>query len=117
MLGKMGIWHGKFLDHSTRKQAVAADCRLSDLSPVISGVLQWKVIGPILFLLHISSIAREVSAETHITSYVDDTRANRSIADNNVDCDALQTDLEAIYRWAEQVNMVFNADKFEIIRY
>ena len=65
MLGKMGIWHGKFLDPSTRKQAVAADCRLSDLSPVISGVLQWKVIGPILFLLHISSIAREVSADTH----------------------------------------------------
>ena len=117
VLGKMGTWLGKFLDPSTRKQAVAVDGRLSDLSPVISGVPQGTVLGPILFLLHISSIAREVSEGTHITSYVDDTRANRSIADHNVDCDALQADLEAIYRWAEQVNMVFNADKFELIRY
>ena len=65
VLGKMQIWLGKFLDPSTRKQAVAVDGRLSDLSPVISGVPQGTVLGPILFLLHISSIAREVSSETH----------------------------------------------------
>ena len=115
--GRMGVWLGKFLDPATRKQAVAVEGRLSDLSPVISGVPQGTVLGPILFLLHISSIAREVSPGTHITSYVDDTRANRSIADTSVDCAALQSDLEAIYRWAEDVNMVFNSDKFELIRY
>ena len=114
--GRMGVWLGKFLDPATRKQAVAVEGRLSDLSPVISGVPQGTVLGPILFLLHISSIAREVSPGTHITSYVDDTRANRSIADTSVDCAALQSDLEAIYRWAEGVNMVFNSDKFELIR-
>jgi hypothetical protein len=84
---------GKFLDPSNRKQAVAVDGRLSGLSPVISGVPQGTVIGPILFLLHISCIAREVSPGTHITSYVDDTRDIRSIADINTDSDALQSDL------------------------
>ena len=29
----------------------------------------------------------------------------------------LQSDLEAIYRWAEDVNMVFNADTSEMLRY
>ena len=113
----MGVWLAKFLDPEFRKQAVAVDGRLSDLSRVISGVPQGTVLGPILFLLHISCIARDVSPETHITSYVDDTRANRSIADTGDDCAALQADLEAIYRWAEDVNMVFNADKlFEMLR-
>ena len=48
---------------------------------------------------------------------MDDTRANRSISDISVDSAQLQSDLEAIYRWAEDVNMVFNADKFELLRY
>ena len=30
---------------------------------------------------------------------------------------ALQEDLSTIYQWAEQVNMVFNSDKFECLRY
>ena len=117
VLGKMGVWLGKFLDSSSRKQSVAVEGRLSDPSPVISGVPQGTVLGPILFLLHISSIAREVSPVTHITSYVDDTRANRAICDPHSDCAALQSDLESIYRWAEEVNMIFNGDKFESLRY
>ena len=68
MLGKMGVWLAKFLDPEFRKQAVAVEGRLSDLSPVISGVPQGTVLGPILFLLHISCIARDVSPGTHITS-------------------------------------------------
>ena len=33
------------------------------------------------------------------------------------DCTALQSDLESIYQWAEDVAMVFNGDKFEALRY
>ena len=54
VLGKVGVWLGNFLDSKQRQQAVAVDGRLSSLSPVISGVPQGTVLGPILFLLHIS---------------------------------------------------------------
>ena len=117
VLGKVGVWLGRFLDSSRRKQAVAVEGRLSGLSDVISGVPQGTVLGPILFLLHISCIAREVSVESTVSSYVDDTRVTRGISNTPTDCMSLQQDLEAIYRWADHVNMVFNGDKFEMLRF
>ena len=117
VLGKVGCWLGAFLDSRTRKQAVVVNGRISTLSPVISGVPQGTVLGPVLFLLHIADIARSVSAGTKTSSYVDDTRANRCIRDPEVDCEVLQQDLASIYEWAEDVNMVFNADKFECLRF
>ena len=76
-----------------------------------------RALGPVLFLLHISDIAKGVSAGTSTTSYVDDTRASRCIRDKQADCAALQTDLASIYSWAAEVNMQFNSDKFESLRY
>ena len=73
--------------------------------------------GPVLFLLHIADIAKNVSAGTSVSSYVDDTRVQRSISDPNQDCKALQEDLKTIYAWAEKVNMTFNSEKFECVRY
>ena len=106
-----------FLDSNNRQQAVAVEGRISSLSPVISGVLQGTLLGPVLFLLHISDIARGVSAKTTTSSYVDDTRVNRCISDSDIDCQALQEDLASIYSWATDVNMTFNADKFECLRF
>ena len=52
-----------------------------------------------------------------MSSYVDDTRVTRCMANPLPDCQALQQDLQAVYRWAEDVNMVFNGDKFEVLRF
>ena len=117
VMGKLGCWLAAFLDSSKRQQAVAVEGRISSLSPVVSGVPQGTVLGPVLFLLHIADIAREVSIQTRTSSYVDDTRANRCIKDPIPDCQALQQDLESIYSWAEDVNMLFNSDKFECLRF
>ena len=75
------------------------------------------MLGPVLFLLPIADITSNVSAGTTTSSFVDDTRVQRSIADTNQDCRALQQDLATIYSWAERVNMTFNSDKFECLRY
>ena len=117
VLGKVGCWLGAFLDSAHRQQAVVVEGRLSSLSPVISGVPQGTVLGPILFLIHISDIARGVSATTTTSSYVDDTRVCRSMGNSDSDCQLLQNDLTSIYDWASDVNMTFNSDKFECLRY
>ena len=115
--GKIGCWLSAFLNSTHRQQAVVVDGRLSALSPVISGVPQGTVLGPVLFLIHISDIARGVTATTTTSSYVDDTRVSRSIVNATTDCQQLQDDLESIYKWASEVNMIFNSDKFECLRF
>ena len=74
-------------------------------------------MGPVLFLLHIADMARNVSAGTTINSFVDDTRVQRSIFSLDQDCRALQEELATIYSWTEKVNMTFNSEKFECVRY
>ena len=115
--GKVGCWLAAFLDPNRRSKAIAVDKQMSKLSSVISGVPQGTVLGPVLFLIHIADIAKDVSNETNTSSFADDTRARRSITDPVRDCAALQNDLETIYKWAERVNMKFNSDKFECLRF
>ena len=113
--GRVGCWIAAFLDSSSRQQAVAVDGRVSQLRPVISGVPQGTVLGPILFLVHIDGIADTLSASTEASSFADDTRVMRGIS-SVVDCETLQAHLGKVYTWAEIVNMHFNGDKFECLR-
>ena len=114
--GKMGHWLAAFLDPSVRMQAVGVEGRLSGLTSVVSGVPQGTVLGPCLFLIHLMGIADTISSETVASSFADDTRIQRGIVSEE-DCEALQDDLERVYSWAEDIGMVFNAGKFELLRF
>ena len=114
--GKVGCWLSAFLDPCCRQQAVGVDGTVSSLSPVISGVPQGTVLGPVLFLIHIRDIAASLSQGTTATSFADDTRVQRGVQSEE-DCSDLQADLDLIYQWAEDVNMHFNSDKFECLRF
>ena len=46
--------------------------------------------------------------------FADNTRLQLGIASEE-DCDALQQDLDKVYSWAEEIGMVFNAGKFELL--
>ena len=114
--GKMGHWLAAFLNPLVRKQAVGVDGRLSELVPVKSGVPQGTVLGPCLFLIHIMGISSNLSKETIATSFADDTRLLRRISKVE-DSLSFQDDLEKMYSWADDVGMVFNAGKFEMLRF
>ena len=70
----------------------------------MSGVPQGTVLGPVLFLVHIASIADSISPGTEASSFADDTRVMHGVK-SVADCAALQADLLKVYEWAGHVNM------------
>ena len=111
--GKLGVWFFHFL--SNRSHFVRLPGGVSNDHPVISGVPQGTVLGPLLFLITISDINKDISS-SKLISFADDTRIYSKIADVS-DCDNLQYDLNMIYDWAITNNMFFNAQKFHYVSF
>ena len=112
--GKLHHWIKQFL--CSRKQTVSVEGHQSDITEVLSGVPQGSVLGPLLFLIHIGDIDGNLSNNSTISCFADDTRIMRKITEEN-DCQLLQEDLNSIYKWAEDNKMQFNDNKFESIYY
>ena len=109
---KLGIWLHNFLVN--RRQYVISGDTLSQPSEVISGIPQGTVMGPILFLIFICDIDSDI--DSIASMFCDDTRLMGKIKSEE-DVENLQTDLDKIYSWAENNNMLFNNKKFELLRY
>ena len=111
--GKTLSWIESFL--TSRTQRVMVNGFLSEPVPVLSGVPQGSVLGPLLFLVLIGDIDTEILS-SFVSSFADDTRLFRAISGVR-DASSLQTDLEKVYKWAEDNNMLYNNKKFEALRY
>ena len=83
---------------------------ISEDHPMLSGVPRVTVLGPLLFLIIISDIDKDVST-SKLVSFADDTRLHSGVGDVTY-CDNLQLDLNAAYDWASSNNMFFNSKKF-----
>ena len=91
---------------------MAGNLRHMMLRRVSLRALYW---GHFLFLILIGDIDQNI-AFPFISSFADDTRVGRHIEDFE-DIQLLQTDLDAVYNWAENNNREFNSDKFELLGY
>ena len=88
---------------------------MSQPSVINSEVPQGSVLGPLLYLIHISDINKHV-LHSSVASFADDTRVLKEISSIS-DTEQLQTTLASLYSWAEQNNMSFNDNKFEHTHY
>lgn len=111
--GKLLVWIEDFL--TNRQQSVSVNGFLSSFVEVISGVPQGSVLGPLLFIIMMNDIDKDVDNAV-IKSFADDTRAMLSVK-NLTDKEKLQADLDIIYSWAENSNLQYNDTKFELIQY
>ena len=111
--GKVTAWIEVFLKR--RQQQVVV--RGSKSSPVwcTSGVPQGSVLGPILFLILMIDITKDI-VHALLSSFADDTKVLKGI-NSAADETLLQNDLHLIYEWAERNNMKFNSEKFQAIRF
>ena len=84
----------------------------SSWQPVISGVPQGTVLGPLLFLLYINDIVNNISSEIRL--FADDCVLYRRIRCLD-DCRALQSDIDTLLHWSGTWQMQFNNKKCYIL--
>ena len=104
--GKTNDWIKSFL--TGRSQCVAVDGEESDWCPVVSGVPQGSVLGPVLFLLFINDITDEVTSTVRL--FADDSMIYRNIKTPE-DQILLHRDLLTVFNWAKTWGMSFNVKK------
>ena len=109
--GNILSWITDFL--SNRTQCVVVRGKSSKNSPVISGVPQGTVLGPLLFLIYINDMPSKV--KSRIALFADDAYLYRSIKSPE-DTKQLQNDLNELVTWENDWSMSFHPDKCFVLR-
>lgn len=106
--GPLLNWFSDYLTHRTQK--VNINQVTSGILPVMSGVPQGSILGPILFLIYINDMPLHNYKGTRVALFADDTKIYRQI--NSVrDCRILQAELTRLVKWSKDWHMEFNVDK------
>lgn len=90
-------WLKSFL--TNRNQFVLTNNFSSPMSPVVSGVPQGTVLGPLLFLIYINDLPSNILSNVRL--FADDCVIYRPINSDH-DVDILQSDLTLITEWCEK---------------
>ena len=89
------------------------DGQASDPVPVLSGVLQESVLGPVLFLIFINDLPENIRSS--VLLFADDCVLYRNI-ESPTDCQILQDDLNSLAQWEADWQMKFNVAKCHSMR-
>lgn len=111
--GKVYEWIKQFL--TNRSQTVVVQGCKSTFKPVVSGVPQGTVLGPILFIMYVNDLIKVLRSAKGST-FADDTKLTQGISGEN--CHRLlQGDLWNVIAWSMLNNMQLHEDKFEVVNY
>ena len=86
--------------------------QFSAWAPVISGVLQGSVLGPLLFLMYINDLPDWIVNDMRM--FIDDTKLWSKISGLS-DCVRLQADLDHLSIWSDKWLLSFYPDKCKVM--
>ena len=93
---------------SDRFQRVILNGQFSSRKPILAGVPQGSILGPLLFLIYINDLPNGL--KSNAKSFADDTSLFTSVKDKNESTSILNNDLLLISKWAYNWKMLFNPD-------
>ena len=103
-------WIESFL--SNRRQKVRVNNEVSEWSPVISGVPQGSILGPILFTLFVFDIPDAINSL--ISMFADDTKIYKMLTSASSG-EELEESLHQLEEWAERMQMRFHPGKCKVM--
>ena len=109
--GSIHKWISSWL--SERSQKVVLDGQASDPVPVLSGVPQGSVLGPVLFLIFINDLPDNIRSSVRLFAF--NCVLYRNIK-SPIDCQILQDDLNSLSQWETDWQMKFNVTKCHSMR-
>ena len=104
-------WINTFL--CFRQQRVVVNDVKSDWAPVVSGVLQGTVLGPLLFSLYINDISADIESEIRL--FTDDCVCYHEIKEIE-DTVKLKKDIDRLGSWARKWGMKFQTVKCNMMQ-
>ena len=111
--GQLLKWIQSFL--TGRSQQTRVGDSLSDMTTLISGVVQGSVLGPLLFVLYINDIANLfTNSDCTCKLYADDLKLY-TVFETVASHDVLQEKLDRIYEWSAKWQLGISYKKCNIM--
>ena len=109
--GALLCWFTDYL--RDRRQAVVIKGKSSTYRPIKAGVPQGSVLGPLLFLVYINDIVKNIDSTVKL--FADDTSMYLSLGDTVERSRLLNSDLRKIINWSQKWKVHFNPLKTELM--
>jgi len=106
--GDLWWWFKSYLSY--RQQCVCFNGSYSIFLPVLSGVSQGSILGPLMFLIYINNLFSTVHTSNAL-SFADNTKCYKLILELR-DSAKLQHDLNSMAIWSRDWNLFFKTNKF-----
>ena len=101
------LWHWFQNYLAGRQQCVSLGCSCSRMLPVVSGVPQGSILGPLMFLIYINDLA-STPLRSHLFLFAYDAKCLQRIEDLS-DCENLQQDLNSLCDWSHEWKLRFRS--------
>ena len=95
-----------------RKHRVCVNGKFSSWAPVTSGIPQGSVLGPLLFVLYINDLPKDIISDIYL--FADDTKIFTQVT-NMEDAAKLQDDLTKLQEWSDRWLLKFHPGKCKVV--
>ncbi len=110
--GDLWLWLKNYL--SSRFHCVCIGDSRSELLPVVSGVPQGSILGPLIFLVFVNNLPAVVH-HSILLMFADDTKCAKLIKTPS-DSLQLQDDLDSLCDWSKEWKLMFKETKYILLR-